>query len=163
MEPAGISRRGALTSAASVGVTLPMLTACGRQGQDPASDRSTPGPSSSAPRASDSPTEPPRTGDADRGNDPGIASAADVPVGGGLVLAEHELVITQPTKGTFRGFTAICTHAGCTVTEVTGSIDCPCHGSRFSIDDGSVVGGPAPKPLAEVSVKVLGDQIHIEE
>ena len=90
----------------------------------------------------------------------GVASAADVPVGGGLILAEQELVITQPTKGEFKGFTAICTHAGCTVTSVTDTINCPCHGSQFSIEDGSVVGGPAPSALPEVSIKVTDDQIN---
>ena len=58
-------------------------------------------------------------------------AAADVPEGGGTILADQEVVVTQPTKGVFKAFTAICTHQGCTVTKVAdGAIVCPCHGSR---------------------------------
>lgn len=73
-----------------------------------------------------------------------------VPVGGGIILPEQDLVVTQPTEGDFRAFSATCTHQGCTVANVVnGEIRCPCHGSRYSIEDGSVVGGPAPRPLPE--------------
>jgi Rieske Fe-S protein len=40
-----------------------------------------------------------------------------------------------------------------------GTIDCPCHGSKFSIKDGSVVKGPATAPLALVAIKVDGTSI----
>jgi len=40
-----------------------------------------------------------------------------------------------------------------------GTIDCPCHGSQFSIKDGSVVGGPAPSPLAAQAIRVSGERI----
>jgi Rieske Fe-S protein len=69
-------------------------------------------------------------------------------------------VITQPRAGSFAAFTAVCTHQGCTVSTVSDStINCPCHGSKFSITNGSVVGGPAPSPLAAVSIKVHGTSI----
>ena len=84
-----------------------------------------------------------------------------MPVGGGVILAEQKLVITQPTKGDFKGFTAVCTHQGCLVDEVTDTINCPCHGSMYSIEDGSVVGGPAPAPLAEEKLVVDGDSIDL--
>lgn len=90
----------------------------------------------------------------------GIAALADIPVGGGKVLADAKIVLTQPTAGTVKAFSAVCTHAGCTVSEVAGgTINCPCHGSKFAIADGSVVGGPAPKPLPPVGVSVQGGQI----
>ncbi|HET9972900.1 MAG TPA: Rieske (2Fe-2S) protein, partial [Streptosporangiaceae bacterium] len=63
-----------------------------------------------------------------------LAKASDVPVGGGTVLTDKKIVITQPQSGTFHAFTAVCTHAGCTVGSVSGgTINCPCHGSRFNI------------------------------
>jgi len=89
-----------------------------------------------------------------------LASTSDVPVGGGKILADKKIVITQPKSGEFHGFSAVCTHAGCIVGTVSGgTINCPCHGSRFSITDGSVVNGPAPSPLPPVGIKVQGTSI----
>ncbi|MFJ4781148.1 Rieske (2Fe-2S) protein [Streptomyces sp. NPDC088762] len=87
-----------------------------------------------------------------------IAKAADVPVGGGTVLKEEKLVVTQPTAGSFRCFTAVCTHQGCLVNKVAdGTIDCPCHGSKFQATDGAVAQGPATRPLAEKKITVAPD------
>ncbi len=89
-----------------------------------------------------------------------LASTADIPVGGGKVLTNQKIVITQPQAGSFHAFTAICTHQGCIVNSVSGgTIDCPCHGSKYSSVDGSVVNGPATLPLAAVSIKVQGTSI----
>ena len=86
--------------------------------------------------------------------------AADIPVGGGKVLTAQKIVITQPQAGSFHAFTAICTHQGCIVNSVSGgTIDCPCHGSKYSAVNGSVVNGPATLPLAAVSIKVQGTSI----
>ena len=89
-----------------------------------------------------------------------LASTSDVPVGGGKILADKKIVITQPRAGSFEAFTAVCTHQGCTVSSVSGgTVNCPCHGSKFSIANGSVVAGPAPSALAPVSIKVQGTSI----
>jgi Rieske Fe-S protein len=89
-----------------------------------------------------------------------LAATADIPVGGGKILTDKKIVITEPQAGSFKAFTAVCTHQGCLVTSVSGgTINCPCHGSRFSIVNGSVVNGPAPSPLAPVSIKVQGTSI----
>src|SRR6516164_6926396 len=89
-----------------------------------------------------------------------LASTSDVPVGGGKILAAQKIVLTQPQSGEFHGFSAVCTHAGCIVGTVSGgTINCPCHGSRFSITNGSVVNGPAPSPLPPVGIKVQGTSI----
>jgi Rieske Fe-S protein len=86
-----------------------------------------------------------------------IAKTTDVPVGSGVIVGE--IVLTQPTAGDFKGFSAKCTHAGCTLNKVAdGTIDCPCHGSKFHLD-GSVAHGPATKPLEPAAVTVQGDSI----
>ncbi len=90
-----------------------------------------------------------------------LASTSEVPVGGGLVLSDDKIVITQPTEGEFKAFTAVCTHQGCLVSEVTdGEIRCTCHGSSFSDENGEPVDGPATSALAEVTIEVDGDQIR---
>ena len=89
-----------------------------------------------------------------------LASTSDVPAGGGKILTDKKIVITQPHSGDFQGFSAVCTHAGCIVGSVSGgTINCPCHGSRFSITNGSVVNGPAASPLPAVDIKVQGTSI----
>ena len=89
-----------------------------------------------------------------------LASTSDVPVGGGKILATQKIVLTQPKSGEFHGFSAVCTHAGCTVGSVSGgTINCPCHGSRFNITTGAVVNGPASSPLPAVNIKVQGTSI----
>ncbi len=89
-----------------------------------------------------------------------LAATADVPVGGGIILPDAALVITQPKAGAFKAFSAICTHQGCTVSTVeSGTINCPCHGSQFAIADGAVVNGPAKKPLPAKKITVSGGSI----
>jgi Rieske Fe-S protein len=95
------------------------------------------------------------------GNAPAaLATTSQIPVDGGKILSDKQIVITQPAAGTFKAFTAVCTHQGCIVGTVSGGeIHCPCHGSAFSIKDGSVVNGPAASPLAPVAIKVDGASI----
>jgi Rieske Fe-S protein len=89
-----------------------------------------------------------------------LATTGSVPVGGGTILTAKKIVLTQPTADVFKAFTAVCTHQGCIVDQVAnGTIDCPCHGSKFSIKDGSVVNGPAASPLASIAIKVEGTSI----
>ena len=89
-----------------------------------------------------------------------IASVGDVPVGGGVVNDEVAIVVTQPSDGSIKAFTAVCPHQGCLVSEVVDNeIICPCHDSRFSAVDGAVLQGPATEGLAAASVVVQGDSI----
>ena len=102
----------------------------------------------------------PRSGSAPPASPAALASTSDVPVGGGKILTDKKIVLTQPKSGEFHGFSAVCTHAGCTVGSVSdGTINCPCHGSRFSVTNGAVVNGPATSPLPPVNVKVQGTSI----
>ena len=142
-----INRRRALSGSAAMAVGVPVLAACG-------SDSS---------NAEDS-TGSDDTGSADSGGGDTsgevLASAADVPVGGCFVVSGAKVVVTQPSEGDFKAFTAVCTHQGCLVESSTeGDIPCPCHSSKFSLDDGSPISGPASAPLAAVDITVDGDSI----
>ena len=148
MTAEGLSRRHALAGAVTVGIGVPLLAACG--GDDDGGTASDPAGS---------------TGDASStpaGEGGALATTSEIEVGGGTIFADQKVVVTQPTEGDFKAFTAVCTHQGCTVGSVSdGTINCPCHGSQFSIEDGSVQGGPAPSPLAEVELDIKGDQINL--
>jgi Rieske Fe-S protein len=143
-----VGRRTVLRGAAVGGVGLPLLAACGGGGSSGSG-----APSTSAPGG-------PSSGGADGGGSGALASTSDVPVGGGTIVSDQQVVLTQPTKGEFKAFSAICTHMGCPVSSISeGRIHCPCHASAYSIEDGSVLGGPAPRPLPPVSIAVEGGEI----
>jgi Rieske Fe-S protein len=90
-----------------------------------------------------------------------LAALADVPQGGGVVLTQDDIVLVRPEGDTVNGFSATCTHQGCTVAGVRdGQISCPCHGSVFSASDGAVVSGPATRALPKVAVAVKGDDVY---
>ncbi len=88
-----------------------------------------------------------------------LAKAADVPVGGGVIVTDAKVVLTQPTAGSFSAFSVACPHKGCAVNAIRGTeIICPCHNSRFALD-GAVVAGPATTGLTPVAVKVVNGSV----
>jgi Rieske Fe-S protein len=88
-----------------------------------------------------------------------LAKVADIPDGGGVI---HDGVVITRSGTSVHAFSATCTHQGCQVNQVSdGTIDCPCHGSAYSIEDGSVQGGPAPTPLPEKTVTVTGNTLKV--
>jgi Rieske Fe-S protein len=145
------TRRAVLGGVAAVGAGA-FLAACG-------SDEPTDSDSGSA----DGTTE--GSGDAgsgDAGGGGALATTDEVPVGGGTVFQKEKIVVTQPTEGDFKAFTAVCTHQGCTVGSVEGdTIQCNCHGSQYNAADGKVKKGPAPKALAPKKVTVEGNNIIV--
>ena len=86
---------------------------------------------------------------------------ADVPVGGGVIIGA-KYVVTQPAEGEFKVFSAICTHQGNPVGQVSDQqIICPFHNSHFSITDGSVISGPAQTALPAIPFTTSGADIVI--
>jgi Rieske Fe-S protein len=133
---------------AGLGLAATALTACSTYGKQPAASSASSAPAP-APAAPGSPGAPAPAA--------ALAKTADVPVGSGVIL--DDIVVTQPTAGVFKGFSSVCTHAGCKVSKIEdGTIDCPCHGSKFSLE-GAVVHGPAKDPLEAKAVSVQGDSI----
>lgn len=153
-----VGRRGLIRGAAVAGIALPLAAACGSDGGESGSGSRT--QSGAGSHGSDASGGPGGAGEGDAGGT--SVAASDVPVGGGTVLAAEKIVVTQPSKGQFKAFSGVCTHQGCIVQTVTdGKITCPCHGSAFSVKDGSVVNGPATQPLEPLSASVEGDQVTV--
>lgn len=154
MTDPALTRRRALGAAVG-GLSLPLLAACGGGGGSAgagATGAQDPGSSSTH---------------GNGGSDAAVlVPTRNVPVGGGVILASANVVVTQPRKGTFEGFSATCTHQGCLLANVAGgTINCGCHGSQFSITDGSNVAGPSGTPagsvaaLPRVGIKVHGPDV----
>ncbi|MEV7203023.1 Rieske (2Fe-2S) protein [Streptomyces griseoluteus] len=102
------------------------------------------------------------SGTSDSGDGQALGSVSEIPEGGGKIFAAQKVVVTQPTKGEYKAFSAICSHQGCTLNRVAdGTVYCPCHGSRFRISDGSVAEGPATQPLAAREIMVHGNTVHL--
>ncbi|AQS70712.1 Rieske (2Fe-2S) protein [Streptomyces pactum] len=154
---AGPARRTVVAAAGAAGLAA-ALTACGGSDDDASSDT---GAAPSAP-TSESAGDGGSGGGENAGAGVALAATADIPEGGGKVFADQKVVVTQPAAGEFKAFSATCTHQGCAVKGVSdGVINCPCHNSNFSITDGSVRSGPAPKPLPAVPITVDGDSIRL--
>lgn len=147
----GLSRRAVVTGVGGV-AAVGLLTACGG-----GSTATAPAPPATVAPA---PAEPTAGSSAGAAAADALTTTSSIPVGGGTVFADKDVVVTQPTAGDFKAFSATCTHQGCKVKSVAdGVIVCPCHGSKFAIADGAVTAGPAKSPLPERSVSVEGDSI----
>ncbi|GAA3397952.1 Rieske (2Fe-2S) protein [Streptomyces roseoviridis] len=143
----GVGRRSVVAAAGGAGLVA-ALAACGGNAQD----------------GGDGDGEGSGGGDASggTGQEAPLTRTGEVPVGGGKVLADRGLVVTQPKAGEFKAFSSRCPHQGCHVGSVAdGVIVCPCHQSRFDASDGSVRKGPATQPLEPVPIEVVGDAIRL--
>ncbi|MFI5664949.1 Rieske (2Fe-2S) protein [Streptomyces sp. NPDC051684] len=149
------SRRSVLVAGAAA-----LAAGCSKYGDEGGGDDG--GEKTSAPESSSAPSEPSGTGSRKPPAADELTKTSAVPVGGGKVFPADKVVVTQPAKGDFKAFSAVCTHQGCTVKDVSGgTINCPCHGSKFKVADASVAGGPAPRPLDPRQIKVTGDSITL--
>ncbi|MFJ7021948.1 Rieske (2Fe-2S) protein [Streptomyces sp. NPDC101117] len=136
----GPSRRTVVAAVGAAGLAV-ALTACGAEDE-----------------ASGSSTEQ----GAAAGGGAALAKTADIPEGGGKVFDAEKVVVSQPAAGDFKAFSTICTHQKCPMTDLKeDTLSCACHGSQFSVLDGSVKKGPATQPLEEKKVSVSGDSITL--
>jgi nitrite reductase/ring-hydroxylating ferredoxin subunit len=150
-QESGRTRRGVLVGVGLAGVAG-LAAACGGDGDD----------GKAGGEESSGTQETPAGGGSEGGGGKALAATSEIPVGGGKVFADQKVVVTQPTAGQFKAFDSTCTHRGCPVDAVAGgTINCPCHGSKFKIADGSVANPPATEPLKEKQVTVQGDKIML--
>ena len=140
-----VSRRAVIASAVGVSAVT-ALAACSPQGaSEPGANQSeAPAENSSAPVE--------------------VCKTTDIAVGSGkkFDVSGNAILITHPTQDVFRGFSAICTHAGFVMSSVANSeIKCDNHGAIYNADDGSVIKGPAQRALGKVKVEVQGDAVLV--
>jgi Rieske Fe-S protein len=153
------SRRIVFHGLSALGVAA-VLAGCGGDDADPAAEETATTPSPSD-RESSTPSEPADESPSSQKDDgAALATTDEVPVGGGIVLADERIVLTQPTKGDFQAFSAVCKHQGQTVGKVEDNvITCLFHGSQYDAATGDVVGGPAPTGLDPIRITVSKGRI----
>ncbi|MCF1598838.1 Rieske (2Fe-2S) protein [Streptomyces muensis] len=152
----GPSRRTVVAAVGAAGLAA-ALTACGSD--DDASGSST---EQGAPAGGGASTEAGGSSPEAGGGGAALAKTADIPEGGGKVFSDEKVVVSQPTAGDYKAFSTICTHQNCPMTDLKeDTLSCACHGSQFSVLDGSVKKGPATQPLAAKEISVAGDSITL--
>ena len=93
-----------------------------------------------------------------------VCKTTDIAVGSGkkFDVAGTPILITHPSQDVFRGFSAVCSHAGFVMNSVSNSeIVCDNHGAVYNADDGSVIKGPAQRALGKITVEVQGDAVLV--
>jgi cytochrome b6-f complex iron-sulfur subunit len=139
-----LTRRNVLVAGAGTAVGASLLAACGGEG----------GGTTSTAGSTDA-------GGTGKSAGP-LAKVADIPVGGAVSATGSDgkpVIVSQPSDGEVVAFSAICTHQGCTVAPADKILKCPCHGSTYDLATGDNTGGPAPRPLTEIPVKVKGGEV----
>ena len=156
------TRRGVLAGVGLVGLAG-AVSACGSGGSSSSSAGTNAGDPPATGAASAPSSASGAGGDSTAGaQGSALATTSEIPVGSGKIFTSEKIVVTQPNSGDFKAFSAVCTHMGCIVSTISnGTIDCPCHGSQYSISTGAVVGGPAPSPLPAQAIKVTGSNIFL--
>lgn len=153
------SRRIVFHGLGALGVAATLAACGGGDGDGDAADPTTPATSGTP---TDQATERDSASPSDSGTPEaeGLVATSEVPVGGGVILLDEHLVITQPTAGEFAAFGSRCKHQGFDVGKVEdGTITCLRHGSMYDAATGDVTGGPAPTGLDKVEIKVQGGNI----
>lgn len=93
-----------------------------------------------------------------------LGTADEIPVGTGKKVQVDDsltILVTHPTEGNFRAFSATCTHSGCIVSGVQeGQIACACHGARFNTESGEPESGPARRALGKITIEVRGNELY---
>ena len=154
------SRRIVFQGLSALGVAA-VLAGCGGDESQPRTSESSPSDDSPSPSKT-SKSEPGKQlkKSKDAKEPEGLATTDEIPVGGGIILTDVRIVITQPSRGEFKAFSAVCKHQGQTVGKVAdNTITCLFHGSQYDAATGDVTTGPATTGLDPVKIRVKGQAI----
>jgi thiosulfate dehydrogenase [quinone] large subunit len=121
-----------------------------------------------SPRTAPSPASPSPHATRHRAPGTALAPVSAVPVGEGRQFTDpasgQPAWLLRPSGHKVAAFSAVCTHAGCTIgyDPNTAEFVCPCHGGRFSARTGAVIAGPPPTPLAKSPARVVNNEIRVD-
>lgn len=154
------SRRIVFQGLSALGVAA-VLAGCGGEESQPRASDPSPADDSPSPSKPSTPKPSKQLKDSkDEKVADALATTDEIPVGGGIILTDVRIVITQPNRGEFRAFSAVCKHQGQTVGQVdNNTITCLFHGSQYDAATGDVTTGPATTGLDPVKVRVKGQSI----
>src|SRR4051812_17001956 len=160
---------GAVLLAVAAGSLAAVTAAVGRALH---SDQSSAGGATSVGAAPTSTTPAPTAPEPDASSSPPgeqlpgrhLAAASDVPPGHALTFVDNSgtgAFLVHTNDGAFRAFSSTCTHAGCSVSLSGGQFVCPCHGGRYDAQTGAVLGGPPPRPLPQLPIRVIAGDVRL--
>jgi thiosulfate dehydrogenase [quinone] large subunit len=93
-----------------------------------------------------------------------LASGTELPANTGANYADPDSgepdILIRSSDGSLTAFSAVCTHAGCTVGYENGVIVCPCHGGEYDPKTGAVIAGPPPAGLEPKKVIESGGKLY---
>jgi len=94
-----------------------------------------------------------------------VCGEDELPVGKSrnVAFGRYPAIIIHTEAG-LKAFSAACTHFACTVkwNNETKRLECPCHDGYFSVENGSVIEGPPPKPLPALDLEIVEGKIYVK-
>jgi len=95
-----------------------------------------------------------------------VATTSQVAAGGGELDFDYQdtpSALVTLEDGTYAAVSRVCTHLGCIIKwePDVNQFLCPCHAGVFS-PTGKVLGGPPPRPLPKLAVRVQGEDIWVD-
>ena len=95
-----------------------------------------------------------------------VAKTTDLPPGSVVQVAVGDRKVALfNLDGAFYAIEDVCTHRGAPLSEgavIGEEVECPWHGSRFSLKTGAHLCPPAPKGVTAYRVQIAGDEVQIE-
>jgi Rieske Fe-S protein len=94
-----------------------------------------------------------------------VAELGEIPVDGVKLFAyptpNDRCILIRTGEDEYNAYSQKCTHLSCAVyyTKESHRLACPCHQGYFSVNDGSVLQGPPPRPLPRIILERQGTEL----